>query len=337
MKKAILINSELQTITEVEYNSIDDIQRLIGCRCFTVATYLDNEDAIYVDDEGLYTPQFFFEYKGAHQPFAGNGLVVGANDEGEGADVKISLEDVKKNVTFKTPLQVLNNLAAKDNDIKVSEVITEDFVKENEGKRFNIIFSEPVEVVISRMRQTVKVMHNVGFFIGGNGGIYYMDARSKRRGFSINHMPTHKILQMEEKIKKVHSPIENAKTILKKIHANVWDELKEEMQEVIDGKFNQDFEWHFKGKLKFVSIASKIPKHERQWAMKAIKDAFENKKEYRWSKTADAPQGRDLKINIEKGGDDKFRAFFSSEFPGCGNGHYYILLNPTTAIYYEAD
>jgi hypothetical protein len=33
----------------------------------------------------------------------------------------------------------------------------------------------------------------------------------------------------------------------------------------------------------------------------------------------------------------EFKAWFSSEYAGCGNGDYYILLNPKTAVFVEND
>ena len=50
--KAYLINSEARRIDEVEVGDYKDIQNKIGCRIFTVAAYLDDNDALYVDDEG---------------------------------------------------------------------------------------------------------------------------------------------------------------------------------------------------------------------------------------------------------------------------------------------
>ena len=34
---------------------------------------------------------------------------------------------------------------------------------------------------------------------------------------------------------------------------------------------------------------------------------------------------------------DVYRGFYSEEFKGCGNGHYYLLFDATHAIFYEDD
>ena len=121
--KAILIDVYNQTITVVVIEKpsnpksartvLDQWYKLIDCSTVTVAHYLDendeNSDTIMVDDEGLLNldkDSKFFHYEGAHQPFAGNGLVVGIDDEGDTASCKISVEEVKRKVTFLNLRQV---------------------------------------------------------------------------------------------------------------------------------------------------------------------------------------------------------------------------------------
>jgi len=60
---------------------------------------IDDGDVIYVDDEGLLKPlDWFFAIKGGHQPFAGCGLVLGSNDDGETVSARIALEELKRRV-----------------------------------------------------------------------------------------------------------------------------------------------------------------------------------------------------------------------------------------------
>lgn len=65
-----------------------------------------------------------------------------------------------------------------------------------------------------------------------------------------------------------------------------------------------------------------------------LKEAFENKSNI--FLRAYSPK-RDYSIETKMGDDGVFRAWFSSEFSNCGNGSYYLLLNPTTAVHYEND
>lgn len=102
--KAILINSTLQTVTEVTLNPKDTLGSMykhLGVDMVEVATELPNQDVVFVDEEGLLKPvAYFFAFEGAHQPFAGNGIVVGGNDEGETVAAKSTLEDIKSKVKF---------------------------------------------------------------------------------------------------------------------------------------------------------------------------------------------------------------------------------------------
>jgi Domain of unknown function (DUF3846) len=100
--KAILIDSVNREVKEIEIGKgIDEMYKFLQCECFTVASYLDKEDAIFVDDEGLMNgTDNFFTFEGAHQPFAGNGLIMGCDDEGESEDCKISFDEVKEKVKF---------------------------------------------------------------------------------------------------------------------------------------------------------------------------------------------------------------------------------------------
>ena len=100
--KAILIDSINKEVKEIEIGKgIDEMYKFLNCQCFTIASYLPKEDAIFVDDEGLLNgTDVFFTYEGAHQPFAGNGLIMGCDDEGESVDCKIGLTEVKEKVKF---------------------------------------------------------------------------------------------------------------------------------------------------------------------------------------------------------------------------------------------
>lgn len=105
--KAILIdalNHEIKEVTlNTEESTLKQWYQLIGCDLVEVAHYITEEDSILVDEEGLLKPQdHFFYYKGAHQPFAGNGLIVGVDEEGDDTSCKISLEEVIQNTEFLT-------------------------------------------------------------------------------------------------------------------------------------------------------------------------------------------------------------------------------------------
>ena len=100
--KAILIDSKNKVIKEVEIskeNTLKDWYKEVNCNMVEIAHYLENTDTVLVNEEGLlHDEYYFFTYEGAHQPFAGNGLVVGIDDEGNSVDCKTDIQEVKRNV-----------------------------------------------------------------------------------------------------------------------------------------------------------------------------------------------------------------------------------------------
>lgn len=99
--KAIKIDVEKQRIYEVDFKDFNDIQKQIGCDCFTTAFDLPNGDVCYVDDEGLFKENLkYFTFQGAHQPFAGNGLIVGTGREGKSKNAVSMLIEVAEKTEF---------------------------------------------------------------------------------------------------------------------------------------------------------------------------------------------------------------------------------------------
>jgi len=111
MKKAILINSQEKTITEVEVGEgIQDFYKHLDCRTFDVVS-LEKNVSCYIDDEGLLKNAYIDEEGVKHNmhglSFAqgsvimGNGLILGFNPEtGDSTDSPLTIEQVEKLVTF---------------------------------------------------------------------------------------------------------------------------------------------------------------------------------------------------------------------------------------------
>ncbi len=102
--KGILINAATRTITKVEVpEGYKNIYPFLGegVDMFQCVDISKNGDTIYIDEEGLLKPQDnFFLYKGYGQPLAGNGLVLGTDNEGESQNAQTKLETIINNVTF---------------------------------------------------------------------------------------------------------------------------------------------------------------------------------------------------------------------------------------------
>lgn len=98
--KAYKIDAYANRIDEVTVGEYTDIYLHIGCDTFTIADQLPNGDTLYVDDEGYLNASVTrgFFWNGSF--FAGCGLLLGSNDEGESVDVKTSELDVAESTNF---------------------------------------------------------------------------------------------------------------------------------------------------------------------------------------------------------------------------------------------
>ncbi len=100
--RAIIIDATAREIREVEIEGkLEDLQKAVG-GYIEWATELDNGDNVYVDEEGLLKGyQCFFDI-GAHQPFAGNAIVVNRDEDGETAAARSDVEEIRGKVKFMT-------------------------------------------------------------------------------------------------------------------------------------------------------------------------------------------------------------------------------------------
>ena len=100
--RVILINPFDETVKEAVYGGdYREIYNLIKCRTFDVVRLSDADD-LYVDDEGLLVEgdQRYFEYKGLGT-FAGKGLIMAHDDEGDSKATTLDLMEVSSMVEFK--------------------------------------------------------------------------------------------------------------------------------------------------------------------------------------------------------------------------------------------
>ena len=102
--KIDVINQDVYPV-EITVNKIDDIYAQLACDIFTCPLIFDNNDALYVDDEGLFVEPStllgaFYIDGFPSQPLFGHGLIVGTDDNGETDEVLSTVESIKKKVTF---------------------------------------------------------------------------------------------------------------------------------------------------------------------------------------------------------------------------------------------
>ena len=103
--KAILIDVYNRTITEVNVEGLKGLQNCVGG--YIETAHHDGDNDIFVNEEGLFLPnRCWFNYEGGHQPFSGNGIMVGSNYDGDTVDCTMTVEEVTKKVKFLTEAEV---------------------------------------------------------------------------------------------------------------------------------------------------------------------------------------------------------------------------------------
>jgi hypothetical protein len=99
--KAILIDSRKREISVVEIkDDLKDYYAAIQCDCITSGLRFNNNDCIFVDDEGLIKGKVEHAFTFNDKFFAGNGLVVGGTRGGASCDAKTDIEEIKRAVKF---------------------------------------------------------------------------------------------------------------------------------------------------------------------------------------------------------------------------------------------
>jgi hypothetical protein len=99
MSKAILIDTEARAVHMVDVIGATDIHSLLH-GYFEVAFMWPNGDVLYVDEDGFRQRplRVFHIYERPDQPLAGNGVIVGEEQEPEDDDSYVVLDDVKQTV-----------------------------------------------------------------------------------------------------------------------------------------------------------------------------------------------------------------------------------------------
>lgn len=106
-------------------------------------------------------------------------------------------------------------------------------------------------------------------------------------------------------------------------------ELQQKKIKEIDPRlFNTEILWH-------ISHAPKVKtmyfgKWYTESTREKLAEALKNKKDYRFSLTV----GYDVSVHYNQ---ELNKLWYSEEYRGCGNGHYYLGLDSTHALFYEDD
>jgi hypothetical protein len=201
------------------------------------------------------------------------------------------------------------------------------FPSEVSHKKMRLCFDKPVALQINSRKKTAeKPVHEFRLFVTTDGVLCHTNTR--RTGFPFDADDLCHLLSMEPVPDA--DMVEKVRSLANRIYPGVWEDLKTKLLANPEEYF-QNYGYTV------TSISGKFP----DYVLADIKTAFEVKSNYthdtggRWGKAKNS--GRDLRIECKLGDDGIYRAWFSSEFPGCANGDYWLLINPTTAIFKERD
>ncbi|MDQ0255543.1 hypothetical protein J2S74_002925 [Evansella vedderi] len=184
-------------------------------------------------------------------------------------------------------------------------------------QKIKVEFSGKVRVQVNRRKAKDFKEMKVKFFESTSGIFAYTFFKSS--GYAVSNFDYRKIKRLSiQKEDREAAELRKIKKLLNRVHPNAWPNLKDN-PESLRGL-----------ELGVINIKNRFPKH----VIDSIKDAFENKKDYRYQLNGDK---RDWTVSVEVRDGGYVLAWFSSEFCGYAHGDYYLLINPTTATFKERD
>jgi len=99
--RSIVIDAKNKTVSEYDFTDLETAKKHLGWEIAASACRWDS-DLMLVDDEGLLKgiPEHYFMLRDFQQPIATNAIIVGNDDEGGTADVKLSVNDIRSQCLF---------------------------------------------------------------------------------------------------------------------------------------------------------------------------------------------------------------------------------------------
>lgn len=218
---------------------------------------------------------------------------------------------------------------------KIAEV--REFIKSNRNKRFNVYYSEP------NFNLT-----NTRLFVSASGDICEFNKGSRRYGHRLDYMQYLTGIEVAGRKSNLSDSevfAKNAKRLVEMLKASgLWKRIVNDIENTYQFNYDKmnerepDFahsilKWNVK-KMNFRPKYRRYYKEEanelNEMRLEKIKEAMANK--VACSVTADG--NYDVRFNYDP---EKEMAWYSEEYKGCLNGHYYLAINATHAIYYEKD
>ncbi len=193
--------------------------------------------------------------------------------------------------------------------------------------KYVITFSKPVPLIHDKHNKKTYTSITVKLFISGNMLCYTF---YRRTGYSLFSQVFAEEIQSIEQAPPVDSKaqrLKHAQSLLRRIDPRCWDDIRNRTPEQISQEFCDS-------NLVPFNFIRRFKPYIRNYLKQQMQDAFENKKAFSYGQNGTK---RDLKVDCKLCDDGIFRAWFSSEYSGCANGDYYLVISPTQAIYYERD
>ncbi|MFA5875045.1 MAG: hypothetical protein WC832_13885 [Anaerolineales bacterium] len=190
-------------------------------------------------------------------------------------------------------------------------------------EKARITFGKPTAVPVNRHnRKTITVM-DIKLFVS-TARVYCYTFHS-RSGFPFSSIEYGNIISIAVAGKNEDEHIAEVRALARRIHPGTWDDLRKHLEEA------PLEEWPlYRGEPRYLSMSTVFS----DYVCEQICKAFETKREYSYMLPG---LKRDRSISMKTCDDGIWRAWYSSEYSGCGNGGYYLLINPSTAVFYEND
>lgn len=191
-------------------------------------------------------------------------------------------------------------------------------------QKITVNFKEPTKVRVNRRQSKTLDEMKVKFFISTSGVLAY--TFNKRTGFSVQFdLDYSKIcrLSIEPAYAVKREKVERVLALGRRIHPNAWDDLRQ--------KIEANPESYLQYGLNEMSMVRIFGEN----VVKQIEHAFETKTDFTYEKPGRTQ--RDRRVQVKMCSDGILRAWYSSEYIGCGNGGYYLLINPRVATFCEMD
>jgi hypothetical protein len=206
-------------------------------------------------------------------------------------------------------------------------------------------------------------------FVSTSGTLGYFAKGKHRRGYAVRDIIDN-VVSVKVKSKKDKTVIEEYLDNLRKfkkaytelLHKNLWPNLRDgynrlnlsDFEEFINqyaGEKNSSYDLYLilceycklhnldlntENHYKTTTIKSNAPKNYSSMyntCVANIGKQLENKENFHYSWQSNY----DVSVEGKLCDDDIYRAWFSLEFRGCGNGHYYLLVNENQAVFAEDD